>query len=266
MAHVHLKVAFLLVLSATATAYSQAVTAPLPAFEVATIKPCDPNAASQIVGFHSRPGGRIFVGCVTAKELVYYAFKVQEFQISGGPDWISADLYNIEAVPPDTAQSRTAVQPPIAVRPSSEQRQMLQSLLMDRFGLKCHTETREGAVYTLTRGSSKLLLEEPKDKNMDARSGVMMKSGGIVDGEAWGQNVSMALLASQLSALLNLAVVDQTGITGSYDFHLAANDPENRDYATAIFDAMHRLGLNLKRGTGQVDSLVIDHIERPTEN
>jgi uncharacterized protein (TIGR03435 family) len=61
-------------------------------------------------------------------------------------------------------------------------------------------------------------------------------------------------------------VLDQTGLTGAYDFHLPPVDPENHDYNAAIFDAMHRLGLELKRGKGPVETMAIDHIEKPSAN
>lgn len=236
-----------------------------PAFEVATIKPSGPKG-SPIMGFYSRPGGRIFFGNSTAKTILFYAFNIPSDQIYGGPDWVSTDRYDIEAVPPDTSASRTAKQPQIAATPSGEQRKMLQTLLADRFGLKSHMETREGTVYILTRGSGKLQLHEPKDNEADARSAVVMKQGGIVDGEAFGQNISMQALAESLSGGLHLPVLDQTGITGRYDFHVDPADPENHDYAAAVFDAMHRLGLELKKGRGPVQTLVIDHIEKPTAN
>lgn len=237
----------------------------LPAFEVATIKLVDPSRGG-VMGFYSRPGGRVFVGFASVKMLLSYAFDIQQFNIAGGPDWIGAGEYNIEALPPDSSESRTGKQPPIGATPSGEQRKMLQSLLADRFALNYHMETREGPVYVLTRGAGKLHLEEPKNKDGDARGGVVMKQGGIADGEAFGQNISMQALAKSLSGGLHLPVLDQTGITGTYDFHLEPDDPDNHDYAAAIFDAMHRLGLNLRKGKGPVETLVIDHVERPTEN
>jgi len=237
----------------------------LPAFEVATIKPIDPNGGGA-VGFYSRPGGRVFLGYAPVKMILYYAFNVQEYQISGGPAWIGTDRFNIEAVPPDTAASRTAKQPPIGATPSDEQRKMLQSLLIDRFRLQYHREVQQGAVYILSLGKNKLQLQEPKDKDADARGGVMIKQGGIADGEAFGTNVTMTFLAGQLSRYLGLPVLDQTGLTGSYDYHLPPTDPDNHDMAAAALDAMHRLGLELKKGKGPVETLVIDHIERPTEN
>ena len=142
---------------------------------------------------------------------------------------------------------------------------MIQSLLRYRFALQYHMETREGEVYLLTRGSGKLQFQEPKDKDMDWRGAVVDK-GGIYDGEAHGENISMAALAGVLSQDLHMTVIDQTGLAGNFDFHLTPDDPQNTDLEAAVFDAMHRLGLNLKKGRGPVETLVIDHIERPSEN
>jgi uncharacterized protein (TIGR03435 family) len=236
----------------------------LPSFEAATIKPSDP-ARDTILGFVTGPGGRVYLSNAKMKMLLYYAFNIPEAQISGGPGWIDTDRYTIAAVPPDSAISRTTYMPINKASPSAEQREMLQHLLYDRFTLKCHIETREGPVYILTRGTGKLLLEAPKDPKADARAAVANK-GGIYDGEAFGQNISMPILAGLLAAYLQLPVIDQTGINGTYDFHLQPDDPTNTDYLLATIDAMRRLGLNLKRGKGPVQTLIIDHVERPTEN
>jgi uncharacterized protein (TIGR03435 family) len=234
-----------------------------PEFEVATIKPSDPNAGG-MVGFLSYPGGRVLFGHSSLKMMMYFAYDLPESRITGGPDWVGKDQFEVTALPPDFSESRTAKQPPIKATPSAEQSQMLQSLLADRFALKVHREVKQGPVYLLTLGSGKLRLQAPKDRDADSRFAVMQKGGGIVDGETFGVNVSMAFLAERLR--LDLPVVDETGLKGVYDFHLDRDDPENQNYSAAVFDAMERLGLKLKRGTGPVETLVIDHVERPTPN
>jgi uncharacterized protein (TIGR03435 family) len=264
---VHLRESLLLAATAlSAPALSQQpVPVTPPAFEAATIKPCSPNSATAI-GFLSYPGGRVVFGHSTLKTILYFAYDIPQARIQGGPDWAARDEYEITAVPPDSAASRTANQPPRKATPSDEQRRMLRSLLADRFALKVHTETAQRPVYLLTLGSKKLQLQEPKYKDSDARFAVVTKQGGFIDGETFGQNISMTLVAKLLGTRLDLPVIDETGLTGNYDFHLDADDPENHDYPTAVFDAMERLGLKLKRGTGPVETLVIDHVERPTEN
>ena len=240
-------------------------TAQTPAFEVATIKPHDLNK-SGMMGFISYPGGRVVVGYANLKMLLYYAFDVQGFQISGVPAWADKNRYDIVALPPSFSESRTAAQPPMKATPSDEQRKMLQSLLVERFGLKFHRETKEGPVYLLLRGKGQLRLEAPKHPDGDSRGGVFMKQGGIADGSAAGTNISMQFLARQLSSDLERPVLDRTSLPGHYDFQLEPDDPSNHDMTAAIIDAMNRLGLKLKPATGPVDTIVIDSVSEPTEN
>jgi uncharacterized protein (TIGR03435 family) len=94
----------------------------------------------------------------------------------------------------------------------------------------------------------------------------MMKQGGIIDGEAEGTNTNTDYLALRFSRYLQLTVLNQTGITGSYDYYLPPGDPENQDMVAAVLDVVDRLGLKIKRGRGLIQTLVIDHVEQPSEN
>jgi uncharacterized protein (TIGR03435 family) len=233
----------------------------LPAFDAATIKPPDPAARDRIAGFLGEPGGRIYFGG-TLKTLVMCAFNVQDYQVAGGPNWTSSQWFEIRAVPPETSPSRN-----IKVRnaePTAEQRLMLQSLLRDRFGFKFHLESKGGEVYILTRGRKRLQLKPPKDPEADPRAIVMIRVGGVADGEAEGTNTTTAYFAQSLSRYLRLPVLDQTGITGSYDFSLPPTDPENHDVVSAVLGVVDRLGLTVKRGRGPIQTLVIDHAEQPS--
>jgi uncharacterized protein (TIGR03435 family) len=242
---------------------SDPVSANLPAFDVATIKPPDPGAPYQKEGFYGEPGGRVFFGG-NIKMLVECAFSLQDYQVAGGPEWTASQLFEINAVPPETSLSRN-----VKVRnaePTSEQRLMLQSLLRDRFGLKFHLEMREGRVYILTRGNKPLQLKPPKDPVSDPRAIVMTKEGGIADGEAQGTNTTTDYLALRLGRYLQLPVLNQTGITGSYDYYLPPADPDNHDVVAAVLNVVDRLGLKIKRGRGPIQTLVIDHVEQPSQN
>jgi len=143
---------------------------------------------------------------------------------------------------------------------------MLQSLLRDRFGLKFHFETREGEVYILTRGTKPLQLKPPKDTASNPRAIVIIKQGVIADGEAVGTNTTTDYLALRLSGYLRLPVLNETGITGSYDYYLPPDDPDNQDVATEVLRVVDRLGLKIKRERGPIKTLVIDHIQQPSEN
>jgi uncharacterized protein (TIGR03435 family) len=142
------------------------------------------------------------------------------------------------------------------------------TFLLQKFdaGLKSHLETKEGEVYILTRSRKPLQLKPPKDPELDPRAIVMMKQGGIADGEAQGTNTTTDYLALRLSRYLQLPVLNQTGIIGTYDYYLPPDDPENHDVVAAVMDVVDRLGLKIKRGRGPIQTLVIDHIEQPSEN
>ena len=246
-------------------ASAQAAPAPLPAFEVATIKPFNIND-NGTSGFVSYPGGRVNVGYASLRVLVFYAFDVQGYQIVGGPDWIDKERYNIVGRAPASSDSATARKASFQTTPNDEQRKMLQSLLAERFGFKFHRETKEGPVYVLTKGNNKLQMQDAKDKDGYMRGAIIMKQGGIVDGEADAQNIPMSYFASVLSRHLGRPVLDQTGLTGSYDFHLNPDDPTNTDMEAAVFDVVKRLGLKITPGKGPIETIVIDNATKPTEN
>jgi len=233
-----------------------------PQFDAASVKPSD--ASNSHRGFNGSPGGRVFFGG-SARMLVQYAYGLQDYQVTGGPDWASSDTFVINAVPPDDSPSRK-----IAIRngePTAEQRRMLQSLLRDRFGLQCHFETKEGEVYVLTRGASPLQFVAPKNPDDPPGATVIFKGtdkGMIEDGEARGRNTTIDYLAIQFGRYLRVPVINQTGITGSWDFQLDPVDPDNQDIPTAVYSVVDRLGLKIKRGRGPVQTLIIDHIEKPT--
>lgn len=239
----------------------------MPAFEVATIKPVNPQGGGHM-GFSSSPGGRTTVGATTLMRLLYYAYGVQEFQVKGGPDWIRQDHYDIVALSATAPESNTDKNvPPDRGTPSEEQREMLGNLLSTRFGLKFHRETKEGPILVLTRSKKKLEMTAAKDKTVAPHGGVISWPDGTSDGSAFGINVSMQFFAGRLSSDLGQPVRDQTGLVGTYDFRLERDDPSNTDLKSAINDVLSRLGLKLKLGRGPVEYIVINDATKPsTEN
>jgi uncharacterized protein (TIGR03435 family) len=231
----------------------------LPAFEVATIKP----VMGGIAGFVTYSGGRMKCAFCNLDMLLMFAFDVQPYQIVGGPDWDRHEGYSIEAIPPDSSESnKLNLAKPITVL-TDEQRQMVQSLLIDRFQLRFHREHKTGPVYLLVRGSGELKLHAPKDKDDSPVAG--LASDGLV-----GQNASMTLLAARLSSVLQRPVLDETGLSGSFDFKSGAlgNDPtaEYQDVVASILTSVQGIGLKLKSAKGPVETIVIDHIDRPSPN
>lgn len=173
--------------------------------------------------------------------------------------------------------------------PSPEQlRPMVQALLADRFKLAVHRGTKELSMYALVVGKNGPKLKENHDVEPDAPSptggrrlrGAQFRMGrGLIS----GQRVPMTMLASQLAQQLGRAVVDKTGLKGNYDFSLewtpeeglplgpkegGSDAPPPSDASgPSIYTALQeQLGLKLEATKGPVEILVIDHIEKASEN
>jgi Protein of unknown function (DUF3738) len=129
----------------------------LPTFEVASVKPSGPTQR-ELNGLYTYPGGRLVCRGCTLQYLVLEAFHVQQFQISGGPGWMNDSHFDIEAKPPESSRSAKSNPALPKLPPNDEQRQMLQSLLIERFRLQVRRTTKDGPVYVLTRGDKALKL------------------------------------------------------------------------------------------------------------
>ena len=214
------------------------------------------------------------VGNGTLKYLIMDAYNVKWDSIVGGPDWIGATGYDIDAKVTPAADA-----PPPRLT-SAQRRQMIQSLLADRFKLVVHNETKDAPIYELdlAKGGSKLPLTTPNDtfakgiKGFDGNSapiGYLMPLGL---GRRFGQAVTIASLAESLSHELKRPVVDKTGLTGKYDLSLQwtpDNTPDDSPLAggPSIFAAVQeQLGLKLTSTHGPVKTLVIDHVQPPSPN
>jgi uncharacterized protein (TIGR03435 family) len=239
-----------------------------PAFEVASIKPGDPSDSQ--VRIRMRQGGRFTTNNASLQMLIGFAYDVRNYQISGGPNWMDSAKFNVEA------KAGSAL--PIPVGPGSGPMQlMVQSLLADRFKLKVHKETREEQVYELVEDKRGSKLKEAAALAEDSPQGLQMGRGQMI-----GMAAPMALLARQLSQLLGRTVIDKTGLTGKYEFTLHwtpdpgafAGAPGGPDAAPqadlsgpSLSTAVQEdLGLKLASAKGPVEMLVIDHVERPSEN
>lgn len=243
-------------------------TAPetLPSFEAATIKPAE-RGAQRPIGLYVYRGGRIYAGLSTFKMLVCDAFNLQLFQVEGGPEWTDSDLFDVSAVPPDTSKSRQSNPRFINDAPSDEQREMLQSLLIERFGLKSHRASRESAVLFLERNNKPLAMANTKRPN----SFPVLAIGGRGDGGMMGSDLSMQYMAARLTAYLNRPVMDRTGLKGSFDFQLPpppddSSDQSETDFTNSILESLRQIGLTLKSGRAPLDVHVIDYVHRPTPN
>jgi uncharacterized protein (TIGR03435 family) len=202
--------------------------------------------------------------------MILYAYKLHDFQLSGGPNWLTTDTWEVTAKvdqPPANYDSL-----PNDARDALA-RQRLQAVLAQRFNLKCHYETRELPVYNLilAKGGSRLTPTPADAKNIGSLSSNGRNRARHID----GTGVSLPFITAVLSQPLGRIVIDKTGLTGLYTFSLSyTSDPgaassANDDTATAptIFTALEeQLGLKLESAKGPVPILVIDDIQKPSEN
>lgn len=274
-----------------------------PRFEVASIRPCSEAGARS--GTKRGPArgspvvspGRLKTGCATLAASYPMAGLIQRaygrlglghrplgsaLPISGGPDWIYSYQFVINAEAAGPASQKTMEGP------------MLQALLEDRFKLKVHRETREVPVYALTVAKGGPRLPAP-DGSCTQRNYSEFPPPALAPGQhfcldmiGWkgangtlqGESMTLEYFSKLLGLALGRPVLDRTELTGRYDFHLVyANDqstpgisdfrrqrPPDDTPAPSIFTAVQQLGLKLEATKGPREFLVVDHVEKPSEN
>jgi uncharacterized protein (TIGR03435 family) len=222
-------------------------------FEAASIRP---RADEHMVSLRF-DGGHLIARNDALYGLITWTWNLKSYQVIGLPKWAEDERYDIDAKAPDDA-------------PATQEsgRKMMESLLVERFHLKVHRETREIPVYDLvvTKGGPKFHESAPNAE-------FSLSSGGP---RAWNRLTvtagTMAQLADQLSnhPELNRPVIDKTGLAGRYDYTMksaastpAADDLENESTFAALQD---QLGLKLEASKANIDVLVVEKAEHPSAN
>jgi len=264
--------------------FGQPATAPL-TFEVASIKPTAETGFQ--IAIQMLPGGGLRVRGATLKMLLTTAYDIREFQIVSGPGWINSDRYDIMAKPAssgsDAQTSDLGQMTDAQMKTAGEQmRQRLQALLAERCQLVIHRETKEQSVYALLVGRNGPKIQPVQTKSVGGPPRMMMGRGMVN-----GQGVELQMLATVLSNQLGRPVLDRTGLTGHFDIKLQWT-PDPGQSATplggapppgvqappppdpngpSIFAAIQeQLGLRLESQKGPVEMIVIDRVEKPSEN
>ena len=232
------------------------------AFEVASIKLAD--------SFSPRPGrlgsvnvavtpGRVLARNANLKDLIRDAYSLDEYQVFGGPTWMSSTRFDVEARAignPDRQQLLL----------------MLQRLLRERFKLAAHRDSRELSIYALVvdKGGAKF---HPLDA-AEQECYPMCREPAPINRLRQRDVPSLARYLTRLGA--DRPVIDRTGLTGTFKIELdmqqimaaameGGGPPSNENIYRASVDAVQdELGLTLKATKSQVDVLVIDHVEKPT--
>jgi uncharacterized protein (TIGR03435 family) len=272
-------------------------------FDVVSVKPCKAEDSGRGgrnggAGGASPSPGRLDLKCRTVISLVQMAYDRfadgkrrapgPGVPVSGGPAWINSERYDIDAAAEGAPGQATMSGP------------MMQALLEDRFKLKIHRETREVPVYALTvaKGGAKLQAAQPgKCFARDAdhpvppsqrppgvwTCGVFAPSAANDGSTMYG--TTLENFCAQLSLVMDRAVIDKTGIAGTFDIRIptdpapgypADSAPRSSGQivrasptdalGSAIFSAVQKVGLKLDPTKGAGELLVIDRVERPTEN
>ena len=226
-------------------------------FEVASIRPSKPGGVGGFI--KPLPGGIGYTSQNIPIKLIFsLMYRVPMRQISGGPEWLGSEPYDIEA---------RADRP----YPADDLREMFRNLLADRFNLKFHKDTKQGNVYALS---------------VD-RSGLKMKLNGSAenfdipitfgpDGTALGKRVPVPYLCWFLGGrlprderpVIAATGLDKPGRCSAFTLSYApARPPDVPRDGPSLFEALkQQLGLTLTPQKGPVEYYVIDHVERPSEN
>ncbi|HTS24388.1 MAG TPA: TIGR03435 family protein [Bryobacteraceae bacterium] len=288
-------IVILAILLASSPGSPQSATSNRARFEAASVKRCSSDGAAppEAEGGRGRGGpapadpGGLRIECRTVEDFIRIAYlwfpdgqgrpapRSQESDpIRGAPPWTRSERYTIEAKP-DGAQSSGMMRGPT-----------LQTLLEERFALKVHREAREVPAYALAvdKGGPKLQPSKGCTPSDPAREAAPVVAGqpppcGYQDFSEDGMNTcgsTMADLCRRLGNKLHREVIDKTGISGAFDLHLAGfsfppppgapEDPAAPDPLDVAVSALQTLGLRLEAAKGTADFIVIDHVERPSEN
>lgn len=255
---------------AIALAFLVAAQATKAVFEVVSIKP---NASRSDSAGTSTTDHSLSAQNVTVRSLIQSAYRVQSHRIVGGPDWINTDRFNVEAkMDPEPMPGRAPADPTQPDRPAL----MMQSMLDDRFGLKVHREMRELPVYFLVVGKDGARLKRPVDGQpgpAGPNAGSVNINGSRNRIQLRGSSISMVRLGAAVANQLDRPIVDKTDLAGEYDVILTWTPPDADnltpapDAAPTVFTALQeQLGLKLESGKDLVEVLVIDSVQRPSEN
>jgi uncharacterized protein (TIGR03435 family) len=243
----------------------------LPDFDVVSVR--ENKGDSHMMRWMYTPDG-INITNLSVKNLVASAYNIRQYLISGGPSWVDSTAFDVQAKVADADVALFKKLPP------TQRGLMLRKLLIERFHLAAHIETKTLPVYDLVvaSGGPKFKAAAPDPPlSSDADPSDKPKPRGMITmgrGMTKMDDVPITALTNQLGYALDRPVIDKTGLTGKYDLSLKwrpdnqpPSDKGSDDELPGLFTALQeQLGLKLEPSKGPVDTLIIDHVEMPTEN
>jgi uncharacterized protein (TIGR03435 family) len=233
-----------------ATLVSLCAFAQKAAFEVASIKPGNPD--SRLLRSTITPGGNLRAENVTLRTLIEDAYRMKPFQLSGGPRWIDQDRFEVIAKADGSATA-------------DQVRLMLQALLQDRFQLVLRRESKEGTIsYLVVKNQPKL---SPSKESTRQQFTTAPQRDGTVNHVSF-KGTSMVGLADMLSRQLGHMVEDRTGLNGTFDFEFDASrdETEPNPFIAPWAPSLGQIGLKLETTKGPGEFFVIERAEKPSEN
>ncbi len=262
-------------------------------YDVVSIKPT--KSPTRFGRFVNTPDG-LTATSITVFELIQRAYGIQagtdDGRIAGGPTWLMSDHFDVDAKMDNAVAESSQKLSPSDLRIARQQ--MLQALLASYFKLTISRENRELQRYTLSvaKGGPKLQEATPEEVAANAARVAAGRNarelyGSVRGGETF-KSFSMTLFVLRLSQLLERPVIDETGLTGLYDFDFIWFTPNagpapvpvapgadnlqsaipstDDDDESGVIEGAQNLGLKLERGKGPVEVIVVTHVERPPEN
>jgi uncharacterized protein (TIGR03435 family) len=246
------------IIVAASIGFGLAATPQRPMFEVVSVKPVNANRRGMSIETNR---GRFVARGATLKFLVQFAYRLQPYQISGGPNWFDSERFEVEARFDGNENANN----------DDRLILMLQTAIEDRFKLRSHRETKQVSLYKLV-----IATQGPRLKLSDNETPPSMRGGG---GQWIAKHASIANLVSQLKLGLDRHVIDETGLTGTYDFTLVfapdeyaqpspgLSRPPVEPNGPSLFTALQeQLGLKLESARGPLEMFVIENVERPSSN
>ncbi len=230
-------------------------------YDVSTIKPNNTGSGSVSISINDET---LYATNVSVKMMLQNSFGIRQDIIYGLPSWAGSKRYDIVAKISDADAAS------LRVLTRDDRKNMMMQLIAERFQLKSHIETKELPTFDLVVAKGGIKFHEtPKTAPEDKRDSMHVNNT-----EMTGYGVQMVSLTKMLEGQVERNVVDKTDLKGNYDLHLKWRREEDGptagttdDPAPSIYTALQeQLGLKLQPSKGPVDTLVIDHIEEPTEN
>jgi uncharacterized protein (TIGR03435 family) len=250
-------------ISASVQSQAQVIEASKPAYDVGSIKP---NTTGRN-GVSIHVDDNIYTAInISLKVLLAQAYGIREDLISGVPNWANSARFDIHAKVVEADRHA------LAMLNQRQQEALLQPVLVDRFQVKVHTETKILPVYELVvaKGGIKFEASSPADKNKRWHD-VTAGGSSIHNGHLAAHQVPLSRLVNVIAGQMHRAIVDKTDLAGDYDLLLdwtPEDAPPSPDATAPILPTAleEQLGLKLVSSKGPVETLVIDHAELPTED